>query len=371
MARLQPERDPSITPLFQTMFVLQNAPMPPLARRDLTIAPVEIDSATAKFDLTLFVEEEEGELLASWEYRSELFDRESIERMHQHLVSILGAAVADPSVAIGRMALGSEAERRSAIRAASGAVEAADDAAHSRRCSRARSRTLPMRSRRCARARRSPMASSTGAPIGWRTDWSRAGVAPESLVGVCSSARSRRWSLCSPSLKAGGAYVPLDPRLSARSAGTHRRCGRPRCGGRRRAARDAAVDGLDVALLPVDADGSGRRARRDGRPVVDIRPQQPRLRALHLGLDRAAQGRDGPSRAAWPTTCAGPPPPIAASSGSGSVVHVSAHLRSRRSPSLLAPLLVGQRVIIVPEGEGVESLAALLAGAARPSRWSS
>ena len=49
---LQPERNLSHNPLFQVLFILQNAPMPSIELPDLTISPVKIDSKTAKFDLT-------------------------------------------------------------------------------------------------------------------------------------------------------------------------------------------------------------------------------------------------------------------------------------------------------------------------------
>jgi len=50
---LQPERNLSHNPLFQVMFVLQNAPMGDW-NCPVTITPLELESA--KFDLTLSME---------------------------------------------------------------------------------------------------------------------------------------------------------------------------------------------------------------------------------------------------------------------------------------------------------------------------
>ncbi|WP_414574316.1 condensation domain-containing protein, partial [Nostoc sp. CCY 9925] len=49
---LQPERNLSHTPLFQVMFVLQNAPIPPLKLSGLSLSPLKLNTTTAKFDLT-------------------------------------------------------------------------------------------------------------------------------------------------------------------------------------------------------------------------------------------------------------------------------------------------------------------------------
>ncbi|MEH1779989.1 hypothetical protein [Nostoc sp.] len=45
----------SHTPLFQVMFVLQNAPMSEIDLTGLTVSSLPIESSTAKFDLTLSI----------------------------------------------------------------------------------------------------------------------------------------------------------------------------------------------------------------------------------------------------------------------------------------------------------------------------
>jgi len=78
---LQPERNLSHNPLFQVMFVLQNAPMGRLELPGVTITPLELESLGAKFDLTLSMEETESGLRGSWEYNTDLFDATTIRRM--------------------------------------------------------------------------------------------------------------------------------------------------------------------------------------------------------------------------------------------------------------------------------------------------
>ena len=59
---LQPQRDLSRTPLFQVAFALQNAPLEALELAGLTLSPLEVETGTAKFDLTLSLIETEGQL---------------------------------------------------------------------------------------------------------------------------------------------------------------------------------------------------------------------------------------------------------------------------------------------------------------------
>src|SRR5262249_50646181 len=54
---VQPDRAAGHSPLFQVMFALQNAPLPPLRSRELLLVPLEHTSTTSKFDLTLFAVE--------------------------------------------------------------------------------------------------------------------------------------------------------------------------------------------------------------------------------------------------------------------------------------------------------------------------
>ena len=54
---LQPERDMSRSPLFQVMFMLQNAPGEALELEGLRLSGVESAGETAKFELSLVLEE--------------------------------------------------------------------------------------------------------------------------------------------------------------------------------------------------------------------------------------------------------------------------------------------------------------------------
>ncbi|WP_414542084.1 amino acid adenylation domain-containing protein [Nostoc sp. CCY0012] len=102
---LQPERALSHTPLFQVMFVFQDAPMLALQLPNLTLAPLLVDNGTAKFDLTLYVEDTKQGLIGFLEYNSDLFHADTINRMMGHFKTILEGIVADCDRSISRLPL--------------------------------------------------------------------------------------------------------------------------------------------------------------------------------------------------------------------------------------------------------------------------
>ena len=109
--QLQPERDLSYTPLFQVMFVLQNAPMSALELPGLTLTPIETEGETAKFDLTLYMTETESGLDAKFEYNTDLFESATIARMARHLQTLLEGIVANPQQQLSDLPLLTESEQ--------------------------------------------------------------------------------------------------------------------------------------------------------------------------------------------------------------------------------------------------------------------
>jgi amino acid adenylation domain-containing protein len=99
---LQPARDPRRTPLFQVLFVLQNAPepivetRPALEAQEMRLTPLEIDSDVTRYDLTLSMTETRHGLRGFLEYDTDLFEAATIMTMLKNYAALLEAMVAYP-----------------------------------------------------------------------------------------------------------------------------------------------------------------------------------------------------------------------------------------------------------------------------------
>jgi len=208
---LQPERDTSQNPLFQVMFVLQNAPKPLAEVSGLSFQPMDIEHERSPFDLSLFLRERDGKIIGFFEYNTDLFNRAAIERMAGHFRILLEAIVADPDQFISTLPLLTEAERHQLL------VEFNQTAAE-----------YPKNS--CihelfeAQAERTPDATAArfeGKQLTYRELNARAnelarylqrlGVCREKRVGICVERSLEMVVGLLGILKSGGAYVPLDP----------------------------------------------------------------------------------------------------------------------------------------------------------------
>jgi len=108
---LQVQRNLSHTPLFQVMFILQNAPRQHLALKDLRLDELEFDSGTAKFDLTVEMAENDEGLSCIFEYSTDLFESATVTRMLGHFQSLLEGIVSNPRQRLSALPLMSDAEQ--------------------------------------------------------------------------------------------------------------------------------------------------------------------------------------------------------------------------------------------------------------------
>ncbi|HSF39289.1 MAG TPA: amino acid adenylation domain-containing protein, partial [Thermoanaerobaculia bacterium] len=226
--RLRPVRDPSRSPLFQAMFLLQGArPGDPegmatfalgesggrLSLGGLELESLRIEERRAQLDLTLRVAEEgSGRLRASLEFNTDLFDAATAERMLGHWQTLLAGAVADPSRPVALLPLLTPAEREQLL--VTWNASAADHP-----------RDLLLHQLFEAQAARTPAAEAlvagterlTYQELNRRANQlarylQTLGVGPEVRVGVQLDRGAELIVALLAVLKAGGAYVPLDPK---------------------------------------------------------------------------------------------------------------------------------------------------------------
>ncbi|WP_460203568.1 amino acid adenylation domain-containing protein [Scytonema sp. NUACC21] len=210
---LQPERNLSHQPLFQVMFVLQNAPMPTLELPGLSLNPLSMDSTIAKFDLTLSMEDTDRGLVGWLEYNSDLFDASTINRMLAHFQTLLEGIVAHPEHRLANLPLLTPQNQHQLL------VEWNDN-----RTDYPKQQCIHQLFE--AEVERSPDKVAvvfedqqlTYSELNRRANqlayYLRSlGVGPEALVGICLERSLLMVVGLLGILKAGGAYVPLDPTL--------------------------------------------------------------------------------------------------------------------------------------------------------------
>ncbi|WP_096600989.1 non-ribosomal peptide synthetase [Calothrix sp. NIES-2100] len=209
---LQPERHLSYNPLFQVMFVLQNVPLakPNLSDIDITFAAGFND--TAKFDLTLFMEDREQGLIATLEYNTSLFSADTMERMLGHLQTLLEGIVANLDQSIAELPLLTAFERKQILvdwnqtqiyypqhlcihQLFEQQVELTPNAV-----------ALVFKNQRLTYRELNTKANQLAHYL------QKLGVKPEVCVGICMERSPAMVIGLLAILKAGGAYIPLDPK---------------------------------------------------------------------------------------------------------------------------------------------------------------
>ncbi|HWA09039.1 MAG TPA: amino acid adenylation domain-containing protein [Opitutaceae bacterium] len=207
---LQPDRQLNRNPLFSAMFSVQGAARETLSTPGATLELLKPETRVAKFDLLVACEESASGITGGIEYRTALFDPETIERWASHFVELLRDAVGRPETPVRLLRLLPEAEQRRLLQdwnatarpyperslAAlfAGQVAAAPDAT----AVRAEDATLTYVALE-ARANRLAQLLVTH------------GIGPDVCVGVCLERSADLIIALVAIVKAGGAYVALEP----------------------------------------------------------------------------------------------------------------------------------------------------------------
>ncbi len=111
LEEIKPERDVSMTPLFQVMFILQNTQKVELELPGLKMHQLEAQSGMSPFDLRLQLTEVDDGLKGGFEYSTALFKPSTIKRISEHLLSILEYVVNFPEVNVSDIPIMTKQEK--------------------------------------------------------------------------------------------------------------------------------------------------------------------------------------------------------------------------------------------------------------------
>jgi hypothetical protein len=100
-AALVTQPPPNRTPMYQVMFVLQNAPESPLEMPGLSVLPVEVSRGSVTYELTLSLQETSGGFSGVLEFNTDLFTPATAESLHSELMRLLDAVLANPELPVG------------------------------------------------------------------------------------------------------------------------------------------------------------------------------------------------------------------------------------------------------------------------------
>lgn len=212
MRQLAIERAPGRNPVFQVLFELLRPPASRLG--NLEVRSFDFDLGFAQFDLSLHVHDEGNGYLARLEYSTDVFERETVERMAAAFTEVLRQAAARPDQPVQGLSLMPAAEHERIVALASGAaVAVAEQPVHA--LVEAQGARTPERI-----AVRSGNEALTYAELEARAEGiARAlaarGAARGRHIGVCLDRGPDLLATLLGVLRTGAAYVPLDPAYPA------------------------------------------------------------------------------------------------------------------------------------------------------------
>jgi amino acid adenylation domain-containing protein len=212
VAELQPARSASYSPMFQVMFVLQNAPAGP-ELPGLSQEVIELETATAKFDLMLVIDEKPDGAVATFEYATDLFDASTIDRMLEHFQVLLRSAISDPARPISKLEILGPAEKQTLL----GDYLATNSDVATDRCVQelfedqvaARPDAIAVKEgdRQLTYRELDALAEALASRL------VELGAGPESVIGVVTERSIELVISWLAAWKAGACYVPIDPRV--------------------------------------------------------------------------------------------------------------------------------------------------------------
>ncbi|MGK3987805.1 amino acid adenylation domain-containing protein [Sorangium sp. So ce136] len=208
---LKPGRSLSHSPLFQVMFVLQNAQADEEQLGDLRVSTTDPETGTSMFDLTLFVQEQPDGLAGIVEYSTDLFDEATIERFAGHYRALLAALAARPDRRVSELPLLDAAEEARWLVAWNRTGVAREGAATALALFEAQAARTPDAIACRFEGQSLTYRALAGRARALAAHLRRLGVGPGALAAVFLDRSLDLLVALLGVLESGAAYVPLDP----------------------------------------------------------------------------------------------------------------------------------------------------------------
>ncbi|MEU8542161.1 amino acid adenylation domain-containing protein [Streptomyces sp. NPDC048717] len=352
---LAPERDLSRTPLYQVAFDLHDESFNGAVEGDEDIRTLQELWGIAHTDLTLYMRRhDDGTMFASLEFATALYDTATVERLAGRFQRLLAAVAADPETVLGECDLLPATERVRLTSAwATAPAEPVTDAVHE------------IFAVRAARTPGAVAVEEDGRQVTYAQLDARAnrlahhlaalGIGPESRVGVLLDRGAELTATLLAVWKAGGAYIPMDPAWPAERVST-------------------MASGAGASLVVTTTGYADRFAGYPGGLVLtDADGAETALAALPATAPGVPADLDRLAYLIYTSGSTGRPKGVAVphrglanhlrwavgelvARGTGGSAVFSSTAFDLAVPNVWAPLLAGQRVVMLPQDTDLTEL---------------
>ncbi|GFN33044.1 non-ribosomal peptide synthetase [Paenibacillus xylaniclasticus] len=204
-------RDLSRHPLFDTMFALQDQTQWSFSSQELRMVPYELENHYTKFDLAWMLAHNEDDLEIVIEYCTDLFQRDTVERMAKHYLHIVNAILSDPDIQLSRVSIITDEEKQEILKVFnSTSIPYPQDRTLSELFEEQVERTPDHIAIVCEAEQLTYRELNTRANRMAHRLRSQ-GVLPESVIGIMVEPSISMIIGVLGVLKAGGAFLPIDP----------------------------------------------------------------------------------------------------------------------------------------------------------------
>ncbi|KJD52785.1 hypothetical protein UZ38_35935, partial [Bacillus amyloliquefaciens] len=209
--KLNGVRESNRNPLFDTMFVLEDARMFTKQKGDVKLSPIIFELDNAKFDMIFNVLDFEQKIVLNIEYSTSLFKDETIQKIAEDYFRILEEVSENLDVALHQIDMISRQEKRTLLESFNHTKTAYPKGKAIHQLFEEQAKRIPdhtavvFEDQKLTYRQLNEKANQVARLLREK------GVKPDTLVGIMMERSSDMIAAILGVLKAGGAYLPIDP----------------------------------------------------------------------------------------------------------------------------------------------------------------